>query len=127
MNFEMCPKFETCSAPICPLDQDKKTYIWYPDEEICRRKDFANEQYIKTQKKLKKKANVNTYFTYKMLNRNFIVRKNIKGLNPDIIEGKNYDNLLRNERKYENKWLDDHPEYKMNDKHKNVISKNLNK
>ena len=58
-------KFESCSAPICPLDeQSMKKSIWYPDEDICHKR--LGLQWIKIQRRIKKKAkNKDRYFTRK--------------------------------------------------------------
>jgi hypothetical protein len=67
-----CPYFETCSAPLCPLDN--KTLhkaIWYPDEEICNSQKYCNTYWIKRQRKIARKMkNFNNYFTIGMLKSN---------------------------------------------------------
>lgn len=77
-----CSKYDTCSAPLCPLDEETLSYgIWYPDEEICTK---HAEPWIKTQKKIAKKAkDIYHYFTLQMLQRNCVIAKNIDGLDPD--------------------------------------------
>ena len=92
---EDCPKWDSCSAPICPLEDKIKNlnYIWYPDEEICPK---HKNQFIKTQKKIKKKArDLDKYFNLEMLNRNFIVGAGIVGLNPYEEEGPQLKRWLR--------------------------------
>lgn len=43
-----CPKWEDCSAPLCPLQQNRvDAGIFYPDEEICKRRDFQNLGWIR--------------------------------------------------------------------------------
>jgi hypothetical protein len=34
-TFEYCPKYENCSAPICPLDEEVNLRVRLADEEIC--------------------------------------------------------------------------------------------
>lgn len=110
-KMEDCKFYEDCSAPICPMTEDNSQYIWYPDEDICRNKTYADCQWIKTQKKIQKVAtNVETYYTMKMLNRNIVVKDSITGLDPDKIEGSNEDQLKRIEDKHIKDWLDKHPE-----------------
>lgn len=93
---EDCPKWDTCSAPICPLGDNKQNYIWYPDEEICSK---HKPQFVKTQKKIVKKTkDINKYFTFDMLNRDMVVTGGMVGLDPDK-EEKNQ--LMR--------WLKIHP------------------
>jgi len=31
-----CPRFNRCSAPLCPLDENLNNHTWYIGEEICR-------------------------------------------------------------------------------------------
>jgi len=83
MKATDCKSFIKCSAPICPLDQESlKNCIWYSDEDICNRS--PSPLWIKQQKKIVKKCkNPDSYFTFEMLNRNFIVGKGIEGLDPD--------------------------------------------
>ena len=82
-----CKFYEGCSAPLCPMlsDEDNKNYIWYPDEEICRKvKNIPN--WIRQQRKVAKKAKSETYgyyFTLDMLKVKFRVTITVKGLDPD--------------------------------------------
>lgn len=103
-KMEKCKRFEICSSPICPMDSEKENYIWYPDEEICAKQDFGKLQYIITQKKIKKvEANPEKYFTFEMLNRDYIVKKGIEGLDPDKVSP-------NREEKEVSEWLNQHPE-----------------
>jgi len=100
MTIEKCPFFNSCNAPICPLDENKEKVIWYSDEAICKNRDFSNLDFIKTQKKiskLNKKYEVIGFFTFKMLNRSLIVKKGLEGLNEDS----DFNKL----RKYEQNWI----------------------
>jgi len=66
------------------------------DEEICTR---HKNQFIKTQKKIKKKArDVDRYFTFEMLKRDCVVKGGIFGLDPD-----------KDEEPQFKKWLKLHP------------------
>jgi hypothetical protein len=97
---EQCPFFNSCNAPICPLDENKEKVIWYSDEAICKNRDFSDLDFIKTQKKiskLNKKYEVFGFFTFKMLNRSLIVKKGLEGLN----EESDFNKL----RKYEQNWI----------------------
>jgi hypothetical protein len=95
-----CPYFDSCNAPICPLDKNKEKSIWYSDEAICKNRDFSDLEFIKTQKKiskLNKRYSVSGFFTLKMLNRSLIVKKGLEGLN----EESDFNKL----RKYEQNWI----------------------
>jgi hypothetical protein len=86
MTIEKCSYFDSCNAPICPLDENKGKAIWYSDEAICKNRDFSDLEYIKTQKKIakvNKKHSVKGYFTLKMLDQKIIVRSGIQGINED--------------------------------------------
>lgn len=101
MTSPQCKRYETCNAPLCPLDeQSLKHSIWYPDEEICRAKAFGALPWIKAQRKIAKRASrMDRYFTLQMLERNCIIRKGIEGLDPDQAE------------EYQlKKWMKAHPE-----------------
>lgn len=34
-NFSKCTRFETCSIPKCPLDEDMDLRVETPEDEIC--------------------------------------------------------------------------------------------
>jgi len=115
-----CKYFHTCSASLCPLDPDVTTKIWLPEEneteEICRNTEFAGLQFVITQKKIRKALRNRAeerddYFTYKMLNRNFIVRPGIRGIPSDPPE--NVKNSMAWYAKKEKAWLKRHPERKL--------------
>ncbi|PMP74511.1 MAG: hypothetical protein C0180_03920, partial [Aciduliprofundum sp.] len=68
------------------MDPDKERAVWYPDEEICRNREFGNLDLIISQKKiarLNRRHEVQGIFTYNMLNRSLIVKKGISGLSED--------------------------------------------
>ncbi len=95
-----CRYFVKCNAPFCPLDRESLDGVWYPGEEICRRRDFANLDWIRRQKKIAKRAQQG-YFTIQMLKRDCVIRKGIKGLDPD-----------RGREEQLKKWLKEHPPQK---------------
>jgi len=115
-----CKFFHTCSASLCPLDLEISKRIWIPSEndtdEICRNTEFSNLQFIKTQKKIRRtlrnrKQERDDYFTYEMLNRNFIVRPGIQGAPSDPPENVK-DSTAWYARK-EKAWISKHPEIKL--------------
>jgi hypothetical protein len=86
MTIEKCSYFDSCNAPICPLDENKEKAIWYSDEAICKNTEYSGLEFIITQKKIakiNKKHSVNGYFTLKMLDQKIIVRSGIQGINED--------------------------------------------
>ncbi len=95
-----CPRLERCNAGLCPPDPLIEKRIWYPDEEICKRKGFGNTDFVKVQKKIKRvKADPNRFFNVQMLRRIHRVAKGIKGIDPD-------------KEKQLERWIETHPETK---------------
>ncbi len=78
-----CNLYETCNTPLCPLDQISLNGIWYSDEETCRSRTYGNLTWIQAQRKLAK-VNAGGYFTVGMLNRLFLVRQGVSGLDPNL-------------------------------------------
>ena len=84
-SYEDCGQFETCNAPMCPLDPELSRKVWFPDEKICTSKKFGpGLKWIENQRKIKKKKSDSTLcFTLGMLDRPFIIKKGIVGVSPD--------------------------------------------
>lgn len=73
-----CPKFEVCSAALCPLDPHPRRY-WYADTEICPLRNVPD--WVKVQRKIQRlNPNPHRYFTQKMLESITRVTKNIVGI-----------------------------------------------
>ena len=96
-----CRYYETCSAPLCPLDQQSLDHgAWFPDEEICRVQ--PGPAFVKRQKALARKLDFEAgCFTVRMLERRCKATQSLSGLDPD--KGPPHD--------HEEKWLADHPKY----------------
>jgi hypothetical protein len=82
-----CKYYDGCNAQLCPMlsDEDNNNYIWYPDEDICRRKKNIPD-WIRQQRKVAKKANPDNfwfYFTIDMLKVRFRVTNSVKGIDPN--------------------------------------------
>ena len=101
-----------CNNQICPMLKDNSRYIWYSEEDACNNPEYKDELTVINQKKIKKKK-AEGYFNFEMLNRRFVVKKGIAGIDPDVPEAvelrgqKAVDNLYR-ER--EESWFNAHPE-----------------
>ncbi len=115
-----CKFFHKCSASLCPLDPDISNRIWLPEEndtqEICRKPEFAGLQFIVTQKKIRRalrnsKQERDDYFTFKMLNRNLIVRPGIRGIPSNPPE--NFKDSMAWYARKEKAWISKHPEIKL--------------
>ena len=78
-----CPNFNSCDSPLCFLDETSvRNGIWYPGEEVCRRRDAPD--WVRKQKAIvKTKAPKDKYFTVAMLRAIKQVRKGIGGVSPD--------------------------------------------
>ncbi len=82
-----CTLFESCLAPLCPLDLMSLKGIWYPDEEICRSRSQGGRPWIRSQRRIAKVTGHGAgYFTLEMLSRLVVIRKGITGLDPDLSE-----------------------------------------
>lgn len=46
-----CSKFESCSAPLCPLDPEIAKRVWYSEEDVCH---YNKHRWIKKQKSIQK-------------------------------------------------------------------------
>ena len=103
MNSDRCTLYDNCECPLCPLDQDNN--VWYSEDEICKNPEF--HIIGNSMKKLKKKG-APGYFTLKMLNRDFIVRKGTEGIDPDIPDSVKDPEMEYQKR--EKSWLRRHPE-----------------
>ncbi|RJR46271.1 MAG: hypothetical protein C4576_11315 [Desulfobacteraceae bacterium] len=117
MTASNCRKYDTCNAPLCPLDeQSLKCGIWYPDEEVCAIRDYVALPWVQSQRKILMRAGrTDRYFTLSMLERNCIVKGGIEGLDPDETE----EPQLK-------KWLRAHPEKKaLSDKDRERIGRRL--
>lgn len=103
MKAQDCLRFDFCSSPICPMDeQSLELSNWLPDDEICSSQEFSKETWILNQRKLHKKVrNRDFYFTHEMLCRNCVITAATEGCDPD--------NDYADQEKYVSKWLADHP------------------
>ena len=99
MNKIDCPNFDDCSAPLCPVDDGSiRNGIWYPDEEICRKRSVIG--WVRKQKAIvKKKPPLDRFFTVAMVEALRQVRKGIEGLNPD--------QHLEQAKETERKWVEE--------------------
>ena len=82
-----CRYYQNCSALLCPVlsDEENTNFIWYPDEEICRRRKGLPD-WVRQQRKIAKKAKPESfwhYFTLEMLKVRFRVTSSVKGLDPN--------------------------------------------
>jgi len=78
MDKSKCPKFDSCSAALCPLDSHPRHY-WYADTEICRLK--SSPRWVKIQRKIQKlNPDPHKYFTQKMLESITRIAKDITGI-----------------------------------------------
>ena len=86
MSSPNCPYFEECNAPLCPIDAQSLAHgSWFPDEETCKRREFAAD-WIGRQRKVARSTGGDPdrgCFTVEMLSRNFRISGGLRGLDPD--------------------------------------------
>jgi hypothetical protein len=85
-NKNECSLFETCEAPLCPLQESSTKHgVWYADETICRARRFQSLPWVKKQKRIAKLRLTaeDGFFTVKMLNSLDRITKSLKGADPD--------------------------------------------
>ncbi|WP_022671350.1 hypothetical protein [Hippea alviniae] len=92
VDCSKCPRFNTCSASICPLNPNRHKAVWYPDEEICKNREMVKRfRFIRVQRKIQKRAvNRDTYYTLRMLEEITGVRKETKGLSPETVSDESW-------------------------------------
>ena len=91
-----CSSFDKCSAPFCPENPESLEDRWFPEEEICT---YHKDTFIKAQRKIANRIEDKTgYFTFAMLNKNSVIGKKIRGIDPDS----------RNEKQTITTWLRNH-------------------
>lgn len=99
-----CPQFESCSAPLCPLDLIDNA-AWSPDEEICAGHNYSTLPWVRRQRKIARKVrNKDYFFTIDMLNQNCTLTVATEGIDPDA-------NLAATKTLVKT-WLKKHPEKK---------------
>ena len=83
MPSSKCPKYESCSAPLCPLDtQSPISNTYFPGEDICKAKRFQSLGWVKKQKAIAK-LKPSGYFTIAMLKAIRRISKSIEGIDSD--------------------------------------------
>ena len=103
-----CRHFSDCSAPFCPLAMNTRAQ-WLPQDEICRNSKFRDSIIVRNQRKIKRRSgNNSTYFSYESLSREFIIRKGIVGIDPDVPESASGGQSLRLYSERERSWLKKH-------------------
>jgi len=85
-----CPRWERCSAPLCPISPDLARAVWFPEETICRWEAHTEKPWVKTQAEIarlpgRKKRG---YFTVAML-------RAIRSVTPDLTGKKDEEKLER--------------------------------
>ena len=88
MTKKECNHFDSCSAPICPLDAESlENCYWFPDEEICKN-TAEKKNWIKRQRKIARVVeDKETYYTVAMLKHNCQIKQATKGIDPDGTDG----------------------------------------
>lgn len=89
MTSPECPQYDSCNAPICPLDAGNARHAWFPDEDICSCRNLPDgspkPEWVEAQRKIARatKDPDRGYFTIRMLQATYKVGKGIRGVDPD--------------------------------------------
>jgi len=60
IKMQACPSFNTCDAPLCPLDPELDKRVWFTDEDICKSKRHGSGvRWIKKQRSIVKRQTKN--------------------------------------------------------------------
>jgi hypothetical protein len=96
-----CPKFDSCSAALCPRDPHPRRY-WYADTEICPLRNVPD--WVKVQRKIQKlNPDPHRYFTQKMLESITRVARDITGIEyVGYSQTKEYDWIHARENRHRN-------------------------
>ena len=78
-----CPSFDTCEAPLCPLDANRDERVWFSHEPICKGRAGSGVQFVITQRKMVAKKKKPGFFTVPMLDRRIRVTDAMVGIDPD--------------------------------------------
>jgi hypothetical protein len=104
MSAADCRYFDTCSAPLCPMDlKSLQLCAWFADEDVCRRADYTRLHWVRRQKKIASitsKDPARGCFSHAMLCQDCRLTRRLRGLDPSVGEI----NELRVHR-----WILEHP------------------
>ena len=80
-----CYRYEICSAPICPLNEESlREGQFFPGEDTCQSREYRREHWARVQRRINRKVrNQDRYFTYEMLLNITKVTLTLKGLDPN--------------------------------------------
>lgn len=99
MTDNKCRNFDTCNAPLCPMDERSLKWLWYTTEDLCILRMAKPPRWIKAQRKLRR-IKAQGYYTLAMLSHDCIIKRGTEGLNPDL----EAEESIQLER-----WFRDHP------------------
>jgi len=82
-----CPRFDSCSAPLCPMSEEsQRDCAWFPDEEVCKLAQYAGAVMATRQRRIAKVTRRDPgrgCFTAAMLRHPCVVKPGIQGLDPE--------------------------------------------
>jgi hypothetical protein len=103
-----CRHFDECSAQFCPMAMNIHA-TWLSQDEICKSHEFKDNIIIRNQRKIgRRSGDTSRYFNYEMLNQEFIIRKGILGIDPDVPESYGENQSLKLYIEREKSWLKKH-------------------
>ena len=110
--YVSCPFYGRCENPICPIDPLREKRIWYSDEGLCINPEYKEDKTVISQKKIARK-HAEGYFTHAMLNRDIIVKKGVRGIDPDVpdsVYDRGQESIDSLYAQREEAWIGAHPE-----------------
>lgn len=82
-EIQDCPSFTGCAAPLCPLADNLKHCIWYPDEAVCPSRLFRTPWVVIQRRIARRAKDTARYFNVRMLESIRAVHPSTKGINPN--------------------------------------------
>ncbi|MFO8009832.1 MAG: hypothetical protein R6U89_03360 [Dehalococcoidia bacterium] len=82
-----CRYYNDCDAPLCPQDINLEQCLWFPREQVCRLRNAPD--WVKKQRKISRIKNIDeeAYFTVTMLQKIGEITSDIRGADPESVDG----------------------------------------
>lgn len=122
MKAKECPRYDFCSAAICPMDEESiRLSPWMPDGEVCCNETFRHLRWVRRQRKISKVVrDHDSIYTCRMLQHDCVVGRAMTGIDPDT--------EYKDMKKAEDEWLARHPvKHTLTDEEREARSRRLPK
>jgi hypothetical protein len=79
-----CRFFKECAAPLCPAETELGQRLWFPGEQVCRRR--KSPDWVQKQRQIARLKGIDqsNYFTVRMLNAIEEVSRGLVGADPAV-------------------------------------------